>query len=153
MQPALVSTRHGYCTVRVASWKNDRQALRLVREAVFIREQGVPVELEWDEHDATCIHLLALDPAGNAIGTARLLPNGSIGRMAVLAAWRKTGIGSFLLRQMLNEAKNCRLTQVSLNAQVHALEFYRRFGFIVTGGKFMDAGIPHVTMSLQMVTA
>lgn len=149
MQPAQVSTRHGYCTVRVASWENDRQALRLVRETVFIREQGVPVELEWDEHDATCVHLLALDPAGNPIGTARLLPNGSIGRMAVLAAWRKTGIGSFLLRQMLNEAKNRRLTQVSLNAQAHALEFYRKFGFNVTGEEFMDAGIPHVTMSLQ----
>ncbi len=149
MQPARVPTRNGYCTVRVASWENDHRALRLVREAVFIREQGVPVELEWDEHDATCVHLLALDPAGNPIGTARLLQNGSIGRMAVLAAWREQGIGSFLLRQMLNEAKDRRLTLVSLNAQTYALDFYRKFGFNVTGEEFMDAGIPHVPMSLQ----
>lgn len=123
--------------------------LRLVREAVFIREQGVPVELEWDEHDADCIHLLALDPAGNPIGTVRLLQDGSIGRMAVLEAWRKKGVGRCLLRQVLKEAKNRRVNQVSLNAQAHAIDFYRKFGFSVTGEEFKEAGIPHVKMSLR----
>lgn len=149
MSPPSSVTRQGLCTVRTAGWGNDNHALRLVREAVFIREQGIPVELEWDEHDSNSIHLLALDTDDNPIGTARLSPDGSIGRMAVLEAWRKKGVGGCLLRHALNEARNRQMHKVSLNAQLHAVDFYCKFGFRMTGEVFMDAGIPHVRMLLR----
>ncbi len=140
-------------TIRIADWKHDSQALRQVRETVFIREQRVPVELEWDKHDAAgCIHLLALDSCGDPIGTARLLPDGSIGRMAVLEAWRKKGVGSSLLRCLLNEARRRGIHPVSLHAQAHAVGFYLRFGFRVSGGAFTEAGITHVKMVLNDTT-
>ncbi|WP_074705193.1 GNAT family N-acetyltransferase [Nitrosospira multiformis] len=135
--------------VRAASWQEDGLALRAVREAVFIREQGVPAELEWDEFDVICVHLLAMNPSGNPIGTARLLPDASIGRMAVLGDWRCKGVGSALMDRLLKEAENRQLPSVTLNAQTHAIGFYSRFGFQQAGPEFLDAGIPHVKMMLQ----
>ena len=135
--------------VRAASWQEDALALRAVREAVFIKEQGVPAELEWDEFDGVCVHLLAMNPSGNPIGTARLLPDASIGRMAVLRDWRCKGVGSALMDRLLKEAENRRLPSVTLNAQTHATGFYSRFGFRQSGLEFLDAGIPHVKMILQ----
>jgi predicted GNAT family N-acyltransferase len=137
------------CIVRPASWQEDRGALRAVREAVFIREQGVPAELEWDEFDVDCVHLLAMTPSGNPIGTARLLPDASVGRMAVLRDWRRKGVGSTLMDRLLKEAENRQLPSVTLNAQTHATGFYSRFGFQQAGPEFLDAGIPHVKMILQ----
>jgi predicted GNAT family N-acyltransferase len=141
-------------SVRIADWHGHGSALRAVREAVFIREQGVPVELEWDEFDATCIHLMAMDAAENVIGTARLLQQhgmqGGIGRMAVLKEWRGKGVGDALMRRLLKEAAARQIQQVTLNAQAHATGFYARFGFVVTGGQFVEAGIPHVKMALQL---
>jgi len=136
--------------IRTADWSNDSQALRAVREAVFIREQRVPVELEWDGYDAHCVHMLAVDAAGNAIGTARLLAEGKIGRMAVLREWRGRGVGSGLLLRLLEEARKQRLQQLTLHAQVYASKFYRKFGFEVMGDEFVEAGTPHVKMILRL---
>ena len=136
--------------IRIANWSDDCQALRAVREAVFIREQRVPVELEWDGYDAHCVHMLAVDAAGNAIGTARLLADGKIGRMAVLREWRGRGVGSGLLLQLLKEARKQRLQELALHAQVYANEFYRKFGFEIMGDEFVEAGIPHVKMILRL---
>ena len=137
-------------TVRTASWQEDRRALRAVREVVFIGEQGVPVELEWDEFDVVCMHLLVTDSSGNPIGTARLLPDASIGRMAVLKDWRHQGVGSTLMHRLLKEAENRQFPTVTLNAQTHAIGFYNRFGFQQIGLEFLDAGIPHVKMVLRL---
>lgn len=137
-------------TVRIAGWQDDGLALRMVRETVFIREQHVPAELEWDEFDMNCLHLLAMDSADNPIGVARLLSDGLIGRMAVLKEWRGRGVGSALLLRLLEEAKKRRIQQVALNAQLHAIGFYLKSGFRMTGEEFMDAGIPHVRMSLRL---
>lgn len=135
-------------TLRAANWRNDSEALKLVREAVFIREQGIPVELEWDSLDTNCFHVLASDSnTRHPIGTARLLlPNGTIGRMAVLKEWRLQGVGSAILERLVSEAKDRNIRQVTLNAQVHVSGFYEKFGFAVAGEGFMDAGIPHVRM-------
>jgi predicted GNAT family N-acyltransferase len=129
--------------IRRAHWEQDRERLRRVRETVFVQEQQVPAELEWDEWDPSARHLLAVDAEGGPIGTARLLPNGHIGRMAVLAAWRGQGVGSALLAELLRLADG----PTFLNAQTSALGFYRRHGFRAEGEEFMDAGIPHQRMS------
>lgn len=140
----------GQWKIRIADWCDDRQALRTVREAVFIREQQVPVELEWDEWDAYCVHMLAVDFVGNAIGTARLLADGKVGRMAVLREWRGKGVGKALLLRLVEEGKKQRLQQLALHAQVYADKFYRKFGFEIVGDEFLEAGIPHVKMILRL---
>ena len=138
-------------TVCIANWQDDALALSAIRETVFILEQQVPVELEWDGLDADCLHVLAADAAGNPIGTARLLPDGHIGRMAVLKEWRGRGVGSALLRVLLKEVKKRQQPQQAvLNAQTYAAGFYAKFGFQTMGEEFMDAGIPHVKMVLPL---
>jgi len=136
--------------VRLADWGADAPLLRAVREAVFMIEQGVPAELEWDGLDPDCAHALALSARGEAIGAARLTPDGHIGRMAVLAPWRGQGVGRALLEAMLSEARRRGFPQVALNAQTHAQGFYQRFGFARQGDEFPDAGIPHVRMTLGL---
>lgn len=145
----LVKNDAGAYLVCAASWQNDIQALRRIREAVFIREQGVSAELEWDEFDVNCIHVLASDSAANPVGTARLLLDGSIGRMAVLREYRGKRVGAALMHWLLREAESRQMQHVTLNAQVHAIEFYKKFGFQVTGKAFVDAGILHVRMVLR----
>lgn len=139
--------------VRQARWPEDGPALRAVREAVFVAEQGVPKELEWDGRDAACVHVLALDKGARPIGTARMTPEGHIGRMAVLAAWRGRGVGSALLAALLARAVALRLPGVYLNAQTGALGFYARHGFQAEGRTFLDAGIPHRRMALSLDAA
>lgn len=143
-------TRSPFTTHRV-SWQAAEDQLRLIRTAVFIQEQGVPAELEWDGEDAHAIHAIATDLSGNPIGTGRLLLHGKlahIGRMAVLPAWRGQGVGANLLRCLLNEAKRRAVNHVFLNAQTSAVPFYERFNFVREGAQFLDAGIPHYRMSL-----
>ncbi|MGD2081444.1 MAG: GNAT family N-acetyltransferase [Chromatiales bacterium] len=136
--------------VRIAHWDRDREALEQIRHAVFVDEQGVPADLEWDGGDRDAEHLLAEDGRGHPIGTARLLPAGHIGRMAVLAPWRGRGVGTALLTRMLELARARGLGRVALNAQTAAVPFYHRQGFTVDGDEFMDAGIPHRRMRLDL---
>ena len=133
-------------TLRLASWQEDSWALKRVREAVFIHEQGIPVELEWDGLDPSCTHVLASDAMLHPIATARMLSDGTIGRMAVLKEWRRRGVGSALMERLLAEARYRQLPQVALNAQAYVTGFYRKFGFETTGEEFRDAGIPHIKM-------
>ena len=132
--------------VRAVTGKNAYAELSAIRSIVFMTEQNVPPELEWDGLDESCQHVLAVDGEGNAIGTGRLLRDGHIGRMAVLKEWRNKGVGTALLHCLLKLAQQHNLTQLTLNAQVHAQKFYSKFGFEVVGGVFDDAGIPHVKM-------
>jgi predicted GNAT family N-acyltransferase len=138
--------------VRIADWTRDHGALCAVREAVFVHEQNVPLALEWDAIDGECLHVLAEDLRGNPIGTGRLLPDGHIGRMAVLKAWRGRGVGSALLTMLLALAAARGLREVLLNAQTHAVEFYRKHGFAAEGEPFLDAGIPHRRMRRACAT-
>jgi len=137
-------------TIRVLAWPEALALARPVREAVFIVEQRVPRELEWDEWDDPSEHAVACDAQGRAIGTARLLPDGRIGRMAVLREWRGRGVGAGLLEALLGRARERSMPRVSLHAQTHAAGFYRRFGFSERGGEFSEAGIPHVEMALEL---
>ncbi len=130
-----------------ARWPEDAEALRAVRRPVFVVEQGVEETLEWDGRDAEADHLLALDEGQRPLGTVRLERDGKIGRMAVLAPRRGTGIGSRLLRGALARARERGLERVYLHAQEHALTFYHRHGFVSEGPRFLEAGIPHYHMS------
>jgi predicted GNAT family N-acyltransferase len=132
-------------SIRAADWNVDRGALRAVREQVFVREQAVPIELEWDEFDPLCQHVVA-EAAGRVIGTGRLLPDGHIGRMAVLESWRGQGVGSALLESLMQIAGNRGIRRVKLNAQSRAVAFYLRHGFVAEGEEFIEAGIPHRSM-------
>jgi predicted GNAT family N-acyltransferase len=132
--------------VEAGSWSELGVQARQVRETVFVAEQRVPRDLEMDEHDAVSRHVVARDAAGEAIGTGRLLPDGHIGRMAVLADWRGRGVGRALLERLLEEAAGQNLRHLALHAQTQASGFYRRFGFVEEGPEFIEAGIPHRTM-------
>ena len=137
-------------TIRQASWRQDNAALCRLRRVVFIEEQGVPEELEWDGLDEGAIHLLAEDPEGRAIATARMLADGHIGRVAVLKPWRGLGVGKALIYYLLEQARDHGFPQVFLDAQIEAIDFYRRLGFEAEGKEFMDAGIPHRHMFLVL---
>jgi len=137
-------------TISVLTWDLALQLARPVREEVFVAEQKVPLELEWDEWDERSDHAVARDVSGRAIGTARLLPDGRIGRMAVLREWRRRGVGAALMEALLQKAREQSLSRVTLHAQTHAAGFYRRFGFSERGGEFWEAGIPHVEMTIDV---
>lgn len=133
-----------------ADWSRDRDALRHIRDAVFIREQHVPTELEWDGLDEHCVHVLALNADRQPIGTARMNREHVIGRMAVVHAWRGHGVGHALLRALIEHARTRHAPRVTLHAQAHAIGFYQRFGFIAQGESFMEAGIEHRQMRLDL---
>ena len=137
--------------VELTDWTTTESAIRAIRETVFIHEQGVPVELEWDGLDSSCAHVLAWNDRGEAIGTARMQRNGTIGRMAVLKYWRGRGVGRDLLQTLLDLAVRQGLPRVTLSAQIHALGFYERAGFHVVGEPFMDADIPHRKMARELL--
>lgn len=132
-------------------WHGPYQAmLKQLREEVFIQEQSVPVVIEWDDDDATAVHLLALDAHQHAVGCARILPRGRIGRMAVLKSRRGEGIGMALLQHALIACRDMGMPQVSLSAQTHAIKFYARAGFRVMSDAYIDANIWHVDMVLDL---
>ncbi|ODU28847.1 MAG: GNAT family N-acetyltransferase [Thiobacillus sp. SCN 62-729] len=124
-------------TIEETAWVRDAARLGAIRRAVFIDEQGVPEALEWDGYDAVSTHWLALAEDGSPIGCARLLPDGHLGRMAVLPAWRGRGVGRALLDRILRAAQA---------RQTHAAGFYARAGFVADGAEYEEAGIPHVAM-------
>jgi predicted GNAT family N-acyltransferase len=132
--------------VRVTNWTSDRDALQDLRHEVFVLEQHVPEELEWDGIDPECRHAIAEDLQGNPIGTGRLLPDGHIGRMAVRGEWRGRGVGGAILGCLVNLARELGHSEVVLNAQTRVIPFYERFGFVAFGSEFDDAGIPHRAM-------
>lgn len=136
--------------VSPVDYQAELPALRAVREAVFVHEQGVPLDLEWDDLDPRSVHVLARSADGSPIGTGRLTPERKIGRMAVLADWRGCGVGAALLLALLEQAHARGWTQVSLHAQVAAIPFYRRYGFQVDGEEFVEAGIRHRVMRLAL---
>jgi predicted GNAT family N-acyltransferase len=141
--------------VRILVWSEAGALARPIREEVFVREQCVPVEEEWDDWDELSDHAIALSPTGQPIGTARLLPGDApkevrVGRMAVLRDWRGRGVGATLLMSLLQLARTRGMRSVVLHAQTQAAGFYRRCGFVAEGTEFFEAGIPHFVMRLSL---
>jgi predicted GNAT family N-acyltransferase len=129
------------------TWEAARTHASPIRFTVFCEEQGVPRDIELDEQDSQSLHAIAYE-GSHAVGTARLLPDGHIGRMAVLREWRNRGIGGLMLRKLLERAKERGQPEVALSAQVHAVPFYRAHGFVEEGSEYLEAGIRHQAMRL-----
>jgi predicted GNAT family N-acyltransferase len=136
--------------VEPANYQVDFKDLRAVREPVFVIEQKVPIEEEWDALDPICHHVIARDTQNQPIGTGRLTPEHKIGRMAVLKEWRGKEVGAALLQALIDKARELNLPEVSLNSQVSAIGFYEKFGFVSYGDQFEEAGILHRKMKLTL---
>src|SRR4029078_6841341 len=119
--------------IELMSWDEAREVARPIRLTVFVEEQRVPVEIEWDDEDAKSTHALAYDTQCAAIATGRLLPDGHIGRMAVLQAWRGQGVGGAILERLIEVSRERGDREIALFAQTHAVPFYRRYRFVETG--------------------
>ena len=127
------------------SWERARHLASPIRFQVFVREQRVPAEIELDDMDAPSLHAIAFENE-KAIGTGRLLPDGHIGRMAILKEWRRRGIGAAILKALIDAAERRGDREIALSAQLHAVEFYRTHGFAPVGDIYEEAGIPHQAM-------
>lgn len=134
-----------------AEWSSDSDLLLSVRRVVFVEEQKVPEEIEVDEFDTVSFHVLAIESEGEKpIGTARLLPDGHIGRVAVLKGWRKNGVGMALMKALIDKAHSENRKELLLHAQTQTIGFYEKLGFVCVGDEFEEAGIPHFMMQLEL---
>lgn len=137
-------------TVKIGTWDRMRDHASMIRLAVFVLEQHVAPEEEIDDMDAASLHAVAFDATGRALGTGRLLPDGHVGRMAVLLGERGRRIGSAILQALVAEARGLGYHAVVLHAQTHARGFYERHGFVAEGEVFEEANIPHILMRLPL---
>ena len=138
-------------TVSLVCWHDGEPLLKPIRESVFIREQGVPAELEWDGKDADCRHALALSFQGDAIGCGRMLPDGHIGHIAVLPQWRKQKAGRAIVEALLDYARAHDYQQISVDAQPQYVPFYRNNGFVEQGETFIDGGVQRIKMAMKLL--
>jgi len=136
--------------VELMTWEQAQPVAGPLRFAIFVGEQNVPAGIELDDLDAGCVHAVAYDVDGKAIGTGRLLPDGQIGRMAVVVEWRRRGIGAEILAALTEEARRRGHADVVLSAQLQAAEFYREAGFAAEGKVYEDAGILHQKMRKKL---
>jgi len=132
------------------TWEQAQPVAGPLRFAIFVGEQNVPAGIELDDLDASCVHAVAYDVDGKAVGTGRLLPDGHIGRMAVVKEWRRRGIGAEILEALTDEARKRGHAEVLLSAQLQAAEFYREHGFVAEGKVYEDAGILHQKMRKKL---
>jgi predicted GNAT family N-acyltransferase len=133
--------------IKLMSWDEARTHASPIRFTVFCEEQGVPRDIELDEQDSTSVHAVVFD-GETPVATGRLLPDGHIGRMAVLKGWRNRGVGGLMLQKLIECAKARGYREVALSAQVHAVPFYRAHGFGEEGSEYLEAGIRHQAMRL-----
>ncbi|MCO8082434.1 GNAT family N-acetyltransferase [Acinetobacter lwoffii] len=131
------------------SWKDLAEYAKVIREAVFIQEQHIAAEDEWDAEDAVAVHFIVFQQ-DQAIATARLLSNNSIGRVAVLTTARGLGVGQRLMQAVIDYARTEQRELVKLSSQVHAIGFYQALGFKAQGEEYLDCGIPHIDMYLKL---
>ncbi len=157
MTASLTSVTPGPLRMRTGTWAELGAEAGEIRARVFIEEQGIPKELEWDEEDATAVHAVAQGADGRPLGTGRLLRGGpgvaKIGRVAVLAAARRTGVGRAVMQALMEAARARGDREVVLHAQRSAEDFYRGLGFRVRGEPFDEVGIPHVEMVAPLQAA
>jgi predicted GNAT family N-acyltransferase len=132
--------------VKITSFSESENEIRSLRDEVFGIEQGVPRDVDWDDEDSNCAHVLAKGSDGSPIGTGRMRSDGKIGRLAVVACRRGNGIGGNILEALIGEACARELNRVYLHAQSQAVSFYEKHGFRKEGSEFVEGGIPHLKM-------
>jgi predicted GNAT family N-acyltransferase len=135
--------------IKQVTWHEAENELRAVRTPVFIEEQSVTPEFEWDEIDAGAVHLLATFE-NQPIACLRIIQYQKIGRMAVIKSWRSNGLGAALLQKAINICKKYGSKSIHLSAQTHAIEFYLKAGFTQSSDEYTDVDIPHVDMRLDL---
>jgi len=136
--------------IKEVSYKSFRELIHKVRYAVFVVEQNIPPELEFDDQDPMSVHVLALIDAA-PVATGRLAPDGKIGRMAVLKNFREKGIGGKILSKLIEIGREKGIDQFYLSAQFHAISFYEKMGFIAEGPTYLEAGIDHCLMRRKRI--
>jgi YbgC/YbaW family acyl-CoA thioester hydrolase len=136
--------------VRVGTWAELREGARALRDQVFVQEQRIPLDVEWDDADDSAVHAVAFNRLGQAVATGRLLAPepcvAKIGRMAVHRFLRGSGAGRAVLLALMQAARARGDRTVTLSAQRTAVGFYERLGFVADGAPFIEAGIPHQAM-------
>ncbi|MEW5863283.1 MAG: GNAT family N-acetyltransferase [Pseudomonadota bacterium] len=136
--------------IELMSWDKAQPVAGPIRFAIFVGEQNVPPGIELDDMDAKSVHAIAYAPDGKAVGTGRLLPDGQIGRMAVVKEWRRQGVGAAILEALVEEARRRGHTEVVVSGQLQAAEFYRDHGFVAEGKVYQEAGILHQKMRRKL---
>ena len=136
---------------RVADWQTESRPLCTIRRKVFIEEQAVPENLEWDAYDDVAVHFVVLY-GDTPVGTGRLKPDGQLGRMAIMPMHRGSGAGGLLLQSIIDYYCSRGGERLYCHAQSRVTGFYERYGFHCEGEEFMDAGIPHRAMSRNCAT-
>ncbi len=136
-------------SVKQGSWDQLQQDAKLIRELVFISEQNIPEQDEWDDQDAISQHFVVYD-RNQPIATARLLVNNSVGRVAVLKTYRGQGIGRLIMLEIIAYAQAQKRPSLQLSSQVHAISFYEKLGFSIQGDEYDECGIPHIEMVMPI---
>ncbi len=137
--------------VKHGRWDQLQQDAKLIRTQVFICEQGITEADEWDDQDVISQHFVIYDQ-DQPIATARLLQNHSVGRVAVVKAYRGQGIGQMIMLEIISYAQKQRLSVLTLSSQVHAISFYEKLGFTVQGNSYDECGISHIEMTMNLNT-
>jgi predicted GNAT family N-acyltransferase len=137
--------------VKHGRWDQLQQDAKLIRTQVFICEQGITEADEWDDQDVISQHFVIYDQ-DQPIATARLLQNHSVGRVAVVKAYRGQGLGQMIMLEIISYAQKQRLSVLTLSSQVHAISFYKKLGFTVQGNSYDECGIPHIEMTMSLNT-
>ncbi|MGB5886219.1 MAG: GNAT family N-acetyltransferase [Acinetobacter venetianus] len=136
-------------SVKQGSWDQLQQDAKLIRELVFISEQNITEQDEWDDQDAISQHFVVYEQK-QPIATARLLVNNSVGRVAVLKTYRGQGIGRLIMLEIIAYAQAQKRPSLQLSSQVHAISFYEKLGFSIQGDEYDECGIPHIEMVMPI---
>lgn len=137
--------------VKHGCWDQLQQDAKLIRTQVFICEQGITEADEWDDQDMISDHFVVYDQ-DQPIATARLLQNNSVGRVAVVKAYRGQGLGQMIMLEIISYAQKQGLSVLTLSSQVHAISFYEKLGFTVQGNSYDECGISHIEMTMNLNT-
>jgi len=140
--------------IKIVTTDQEQKEAYRIRKTVFVDEQNVPMDLEIDEHEETSIHFIAYSDKNEVVGASRLRfvdEYGKLERICVLKPFRGKSFGKKIIVQMEQEIVNNGYKKAKLHAQTHAKEFYERLGYEVMSDEFMDAGIPHVAMTKELI--
>jgi len=135
--------------IAIVNFSEKQAEITSVRRAVFIEEQNVPENIDFDGSDTDYIHVLAWDKNNRPVGTARINRKGRIGRMAVLKNYRRQGIGRKMIQTLMDYGRKNSITDFHVSSQITATGFYKKMGFEPTGEEFIEAEIKHINMKLK----